>query len=393
MLAIPMLFLVGLGLRLVWLFGKRARKGSRTPTKGRNLLLETLHEQALREREALEKSKEKGAAYENLDLLHRTIMAHLPVGVLVLGPDGRIQFANPGAVALLPRRDVQDQPLQSISKSLYREFSRMKLETSAATRHFSLEVEGRVRRLALSLLVLPENHFLFTLTDKTREHRLEEALRYKRELALMGELAGGITHEVKNALAVMQGHVQMAVHGDVTTHARRIQEEIDHLLNMVRAFMKSSKDNQTEFKKILLRDWLESLAMKWRDHPDGAMIAFQLPKSDWSITGDPVLLEMVLRNLILNGLDACRSENPAKPWVTVAIEHDAERTTIIVEDRGPGFPPQIRQKMFIPFISSKEKGSGLGLFHCRKIMMEHRGELEVPPDQPTRVKCHFPHDG
>ena len=206
----------------------------------------------------------------------------------------------------------------------------------------------------------------------------------------MGEMAGGITHEVKNALATIQGHAQLLEYGDVPEHAARIQAEVDHLLKFVREFMKSSQGGHVDMNEIKLLGWFEELQAYWLEHPLGEQVRFTLPPDGLMIKGDRTLLNTVINNLILNGIEACEGLPIEGPRVFVSHQQSPSRMCLVVEDRGPGFSADIIPKMFVPFVSSKQKGTGLGLFHCRKLMMEHGGELEVVTDTPTRILCHFP---
>lgn len=106
------------------------------------------------------------------------------------------------------------------------------------------------------------------------------------------------------------------------------------------------------------------------------------------IHGEKTLLTTTVNNLILNATQAGGED--AVPSVHLYAKETQEGSMIIVEDDGPGFPPEVKARMFSPFVTSKKEGTGLGLFQCRKIMMEHQGRLDVDHGPPTRVICHFP---
>lgn len=385
-----LVFLLLLGLRLIRVLGRNYRKRVKEQPVRRDLLFETLHEQTIRERKALAKSKQSTLALEALNDLHRTMMAHLPLNVLVLDRDACIQYANPHFMDLMSLDQVTGQPLADISPILFKAFSQHEESTLNFETTLEIEIGGKTRFLSITLSPLPEDRRLFTLVDKTRLHHLEEQVRYKRELELMGEMAGGVTHEVKNALAVIQGRVQLLSHGDVPEHSAEIMKEIKRLLSFIQAFMKSSKGATPEMAPVEIGPWFQELASYWVGHPLGERVVFESPHSNLVVNGDVDHLSALLRNLILNGLQACENLSDQDPLVCISAEEQNDRIVVVVQDRGPGFSSDIRQKIFVPFVTSKETGSGLGLFHCRKIMMEHGGRLEIIHEPPTRIKCIFP---
>jgi signal transduction histidine kinase len=94
------------------------------------------------------------------------------------------------------------------------------------------------------------------------------------------------------------------------------------------------------------------------------------------INMDTALIEQVLINLIMNSVDAC--SETAQPKITVSAKQSNEGYAIIkVTDNGKGIPEELLDKIFIPFFSSKKKGSGIGLSLCQQIMFLHKGKIQV----------------
>ncbi len=380
-----------LALRLARLYLRRGRDRAEQPPVERDLLVDTLREQTLREREAQRASREKSQELAALHAIHGVVMAHVPVGLLVLDQQGEVRFANTRAETMLARANLADVHLREIHVALFLEYSKLRADPNLSETQFQLTIDQSTVYLVMSLTGLPQDRLLLTLVDVTKERELEERLRYKREIELMGEMAGGIAHEVKNTLAAIQGHVQMLGRGDPSERGRKILDESDRLLRFVREFMKSSKDETVHKKPIAVKSLMEELADHWRGRPNGSRILFEPPGDEGLIIhGDSALLANVIDNLILNGQQACEKRALNGPWTRVWAEDSGDWVTVAVEDKGPGFSESVRRKLFVPFVSSKEGGAGLGLFHSRKIMMAHGGRLEVLPDPPTRILCHFP---
>ena len=367
----------------------RTTKGQDPPK--RNLLVEALREQTLKEQEARRVSDETILAFEALNRLHRTTIRYLPIGISVLNLDGIVQYANPRFVTLLGVPDLAGSGLERVAPSLFEAVTQWLEGKKPGERLLYLSQNGQDKRVRMTLNRLPETRILLSLTDVTQIHALEERLRYKRELELMGELASGITHEVKNALATIQAQVQMLAYGRVEENSRKILAEVERLAALVREFMRSSQTEIVNPVRLPLRDWLTQLQHYWFQHPLGDRVEIDPPEDpQWAISGDQQSLTMVVNNLILNGLQACEDSDPDRPHVRVWVEDNEENFKVVVSDRGPGFSEPILKKMFVPFITSKEKGSGLGLFHCRKIVMAHQGQIEVEHQPPTRIICFFP---
>ena len=101
-----------------------------------------------------------------------------------------------------------------------------------------------------------------------------------------------------------------------------------------------------------------------------------LKDPDLVLEADPDLLEQLLINLVVNAIDAVK-EKPDPRIVLSAYTNNNRKAVIKVTDNGPGMPPEIIDKIFIPFFSTKKSGSGIGLSLCKQIMMLHKGNIQV----------------
>ncbi|CAM2008143.1 sensor histidine kinase [Acanthopleuribacter pedis] len=387
-----LLVLIMMARLVFWAMQNRAEPVRIRPPE--ELLVETLRERTLGERQARLDQKASQLALDQLELLHHDILDAIPVAVSVLGEDGSVYYANPLFRHMLGIDAIVGQHLASVSDRLNGQWLEMLALGQSVKFPVSFESGNKTLYLQLTLTNLQNNQFLFTIQDRTRAQILDQRLRLKNELELMGEMAGGITHEVKNALAVIQGRVQMLKYGAVEENSAKIQDEINHLTDFVNAFRRSSSGESHSMEQFTLAGWFERLRQYWEGHPDGVWVG--LPDGntlEGGLLGDDTLLSTVVNNLILNGLEAVRGaeELPDEaPWVWVEVIEDDEVVQVMVRDRGPGIVPEMRKKLFVPFVTSKERGTGLGLFHSRKIMLEHQGRLELREGMPTTFACVFP---
>ena len=388
-----LLFSVLLGFLCVVLVAWWARhqrlRGSgpaRAPKPENELLLSTLREQALISQVAERNRHEAQAAYSSLAELHQTILASLPLGVLVLQEHFEVRYANAFAMRFLNWQEPLDQPLSSLHPGLAELCAQLRDPHDQEKQPSRLQIGQQLAECSLS--ELPDGGFLMTVVDVTQVRLLEERVRTKRDLELMGEMAAGITHEVKNALATISGHAQMVAYDTDGDHVAEILNEVHRLLGFVKRFMQTSRGEFLNPLPIPLEDWLADVGAYWRHHPEGRGVTVRAPERPVTIAGDRALLDTVLHNLILNAVQAQEGAGS----VRVFVRGDEHGVAVVVEDDGPGFSPEVRARMFSPFVTAKVGGNGLGLFQSRKILMEHQGRLEVVFGPPTQVICHFPKD-
>ncbi len=367
----------------------RRRRAEREGAERRDLLYETLREQTLREQEANRGRSQAQRAFASLEEVHQTIMDHLPIALWVTSHSGTVSYANLLASKLFDDTAVEGPQLKHICPALSLVFHQLLAEGQRGPRTFQRGQQLDARTFEASLCDLPEARYLLMVADVTQLRRLEEQVRVKRDLELMGELAAGVTHEVKNALAAISGHVQMLAYGDVAEHSRLMMGEIDQLLRFVREFMQTSKGQPLAPVPVPLVELFAELEAHWAKHPQGATVTVgQAPEA--SLLGERALLTTVLNNLVLNALQSGGPDDP--PRVRLGARELPQAIEVWVEDDGPGFALEIRARLFTPFLSTKAGGTGLGLFQCRKIMLEHGGRLEVDYGPPTRVICIFPRE-
>jgi PAS domain S-box-containing protein len=241
---------------------------------------------------------------------------------------------------------------------------------------------GRLHHVHLTTDPIPgSTDLLVSLIDMTRERELERRLFKSEELAAIGELSAGIAHEIRNPLvAITTSASLLKDETGLSTDGRQIldvvKEETDHLAAIVDDFLKFARPKkpaiQNEDLNRLVRDIVK------RNREPGR------PGVDWVEEYDPGLtevpvdrhqLQQVLTNLIQNGIDAMPSGGSLAVRTTRSGEGGDSCACVSVSDTGTGVPESEREKIFQPFYSTKEKGTGMGLAICRRIIQEHDGEI------------------
>ena len=225
----------------------------------------------------------------------------------------------------------------------------------------------------------------------------QEQIAYLQRVGAWQDVARKLAHEIKNPLTPIQLAVQQCVssYKDESPRYRRlltdteeiVTEEIANLRRLVDAFRTLGQLPRVAAKPLALADVVEDL------HKDPMLIdhlQLEPPEQPVMIRGDRLLLRRVLTNLVENGVhaaqDAGRDGQVVIRW---RPEHDPERVRLTVDDNGPGVPENRRDKIFEPYITHKEQGTGLGLTISKKIALEHGGSLSLARESSTLGGARF----
>ena len=217
--------------------------------------------------------------------------------------------------------------------------------------------------------------------DLRERHQLQEKLLQSERLAALGQMAAHISHEVKNPLVVIGGmarQVLKAVGEDAPKSAEKLRiivEEIRRLeefLAEVGSFAKLSEPKKCPIDlNSLLREMCLNLEASLQENR--ITLTVNLDPNLPQVLFDPLLLRQVLLNIAKNGIEAM----PAGGTLTFTSGRDDDRMLVRISDSGEGIAPEIMDKIFQPFYSTKPKGSGLGLAISQTIVKAHQGEIRV----------------
>ena len=227
--------------------------------------------------------------------------------------------------------------------------------------------------------------------DLTRVEQLEERERLRDRLAALGEMAAAIAHEVKNPLAgieVMSGLLKrrlpdspdaQTVLADIIKEAKMANRIVQEVLAFVRPIRLQVEDISVA---DVIRD---AISMAENHSLKGEVeVRVDIPEALRPIQGDPAQLRQIFTNFLINAFEAMNGAGMVE-ITAIAQEGDEETgpdhggpTVIItVSDTGPGIPPEVTDRIFSPFFTTKPQGSGLGLAIVRKIVDAHDGRIDV----------------
>ncbi|AKO96879.1 His Kinase A domain protein/Histidine kinase-, DNA gyrase B-, and HSP90-like ATPase [Marinovum algicola DG 898] len=214
---------------------------------------------------------------------------------------------------------------------------------------------------------------------------LETRLSHASRVNALGEMASGMAHELTQPLTAILAQAQAARHlaarGDTDRVAEILEEVVGQtrragaILERLRTWTRPRERNA---EPIDLRDCIrvaETLLAGQARELD-ARLTLTLPPTPLAVEGDRVELEQVLFNLIRNALDAVPESAGARE-VTVAASIDGAMAVIDVSDTGPGIRPDVRDRLFTPFVTTRESGTGLGLALSHRLVERAGGDLTL----------------
>jgi signal transduction histidine kinase len=222
--------------------------------------------------------------------------------------------------------------------------------------------------------------------DRTEIEAAEQALYQQSRLTSLGELVTGLSHELSQPLTVISFAASM-INKDTGGEGRELAdllakatERVAHTVERMKVFGRRSIDGTKSYFSLV--DCLENVELLTRNELKLAniVLAIEGPAQDLMVTGDLVLFEQVLLNMVLNARDAIvQVSDPSRPRVVrIAIdETDSAMVRVEVSDTGPGIPGEILSRVFDPFFTTKVEGSGLGLSLSFGIIKEMGGRVSV----------------
>lgn len=345
------------------------------------------------------------AAEDDIAALERTLSASLQSGLLLLDREGRVLALNAVGAALLDvpspppgqplARVLAGQPelLEVLSAAVAAEASPQRLECSVRS--------GR-ETLTVGLTVHPLRRddggvrgYLVLFADLTEVLRRAEESRLAESLAQLGEMAGGVAHELRNSLATLRGYLTLIERrpgeDSIADFLSEIRREADHLERVLEDFLSFARPGTARVREfplapLLLRaaadPVLEGIEVRVHGADHGAVLR-----------GDPQLLERALRNLLHNAAQADREAGRSGP-VEMTIQARPDGVELAIEDHGPGLPPELRDRLFHPFVTGRPGGVGLGLSLAQRVVVLHGGRIRLEDREGggTRAVLFFPRD-
>ena len=363
--------------------------------------------QLLENRRAIEQaSRELQQANRQLEERGNTIEAileNIPSGVISFDPQGQITRLNSTAERMFGRPDVRSARGLSdlFSPEDAREIARLfrrAARQGVVTRQMELDLGGRRAFVALTLSSVQARHgrvgSVLVLEDLT------EVLRAQRSAAWQ-EVAQRIAHEIKNPLTPIQLSTERILRlierpradsspgellGAVADSASLIGREVGTLKTLVDEFSAFARFPTSKPVPTRVNDILENALNVFEGRLNGIAIHRDLSPDLPIVQADPDQMKRVVVNLIDNAAEALEQSLRKEIWVRSTLDPERDIVEITVADSGPGISPEAKERLFLPYFSTKRSGTGLGLAIINRIVAEHRGSIRAEENLPTGTK-------
>ena len=339
-------------------------------------------------RRAGENLAAQGARLLDLATLHDDMVRSLSSGLITLSDDARIQSVNPAGEEILElgAAEAFGRPIEDLWPGFEAACSD---GASAAPLHRTeltvkkLDGEERIVGLSVSPLFSAQRVLIgrvVNFQDLTDLRRMQQQVERTAHLAVIGRLAAGVAHEIRNPLAAISGSIEMLRSASDAEGADRelweiVGREIDRLNAQITDLLEYARPRAPEIERLDVASMIAELLRVF--HNDRRLAGDRvslLPVAGplWT-DADPNQLRQVLWNLLRNAAEASPGGEP----IAISADVDGEWVRITVRDRGPGIAEQDRAGLFEPFASTKLGGTGLGLATVHRIVHEHGGHVEI----------------
>jgi two-component system, NtrC family, nitrogen regulation sensor histidine kinase GlnL len=247
------------------------------------------------------------------------------------------------------------------------------------------------------------------LRDLSRLRQLESEVRRGETLAAAGRMAVGVAHEIRNPLGAIRGAVQLLARElpaepRLTEYTDVLLKEVDRVNRIIESLLDLGRPVQVRRVPLNLHQILERVVLLAEEiaRTAGVSIVRRYDPSLPPILGDEDRLLQVFHNLVRNAIDAMKPGGRLTLSTRVSLNPlygkmdlgGGQRTMVEValSDEGTGIPAAVRSRIFDPFFTTKERGLGLGLALCHRILEEHRGTIHVESAEGrgTTVTCFLP---
>ncbi len=314
------------------------------------------------------------------------VMSKLQDGLMLFTRDTRVVLVSASAEKFLgrPRREILGRTAEEIFSdgsvlgavvlpSFQKQRPLVQYEFDAADS----------RRVQISLDFIQEKGTpigaLLTMRDVESVRRIEDEIEISRRLSAAGRLTRGVAHEVKNPINAIVLHLHLlqnklnADDPDTRRHMDVIGNEIHRLDRVVQILVDFTRPRDLHLEEVDMRKLLDEVAVLARPEAGrhGIALAEQFPDEALMVRVDPDLMKQAVLNLTLNGLQAM-----SQGTLTLAAHREDESIVAEVRDQGGGIPPEVQEKIFELYFTTKKEGSGIGLAQTYQIMQWHYGSVE-----------------
>ena len=339
--------------------------------------------------------------------LFENVLDSIDKGIIVCDEDFNLIMANKCAQRLIPMNCTEGVKLNTAIKDeqLVEDFRDIILNREKVTdREIDVEYQGRSRLLSVNVVPLVHDRritgTLIYIEDITEKRRVESRLRRAENLASLTTLAAGVAHEIKNPLGSISIHLQLlqktlakknkSVDKTTDKYFDILKEEVNRLNRIVVEFLFAVRPMALELREgdinMLVTKIMEFV--RYEMEQSNILCLLELDDNLPKILMDERYMKQAVLNLVTNA----RAAMPEGGVFTIATNRLDNEIQILVCDTGIGISKENLVKIFDPYFTTKETGTGLGLTQVYKIIREHQGEIfvDAAPGEGTEFEIILP---
>ena len=331
---------------------------------------------------------------DSLESYNQYLLSSMNSGLISLDNQGRILSINDAAETMLSISEagvknsaiselsfVTDELLNDINEAIrsrqslnYREYELLdNHRTKFVGVGISIVKSEATENLGVSILI----------NDITELKQLRQELERSNRLAALGEMAAGLAHQIRNSLGAVLGYgtllkKKLSKNELDTSSAESLMAETRDAELLISKFLNITKPLEYHPEPVLFKKLLDELHTSWKIQENCQQIKFSFDlHDDFEIQLDPLLIKQVLNNLINNSAVAYGDQSGE---INISGKFESEHFILSITDSAGGIAPDIREKIFTPFFSTRADGTGLGLPLVKKIIEIHNGLIRVEPN-------------
>jgi len=336
---------------------------------------------------------------------NESILANMESGVITVDKQGMVMLFNHAAarIFLLDKNTSVGQHISGISPILTdKVMDALESGNTCSNLEVALPQEGESLPLMISTTILKGirddiEGVILVFSDLSRIKELEEERNQAERLAYVGGLAAGLAHEIKNPLVSIKTFAQLLPDKFDDQEFREVFsqlvvkeiERIDLLISQLLGFARSTqaemmpmniKDPLDEMLLLLSNRLQERLIETKKHYPPGSVLVF----------ADGGKMKQLFINMFINAIEAMPDGGSLNIDIAPYDRDGDKWFRIMIANTGGKIPPEMKQKVFMPFYSTKPGGTGLGLSICQKIIHEHGGTISLTDEDITRFYIDLP---
>lgn len=357
------------------------------------ILIQAIEETLGKEMMKAHADKLAGQLYREEERMQQ-VMDAVPLSVILLDQKGSINMLNDTFLKLYRSKFPDDGREELLGKHFFTLFKTAKIGIADMSSHMHDVFSGKQ---SFNELVQHEDKMFFTsispiikehsgrvsgavviAQDITELETLRMELNNVDRLSLVGQMAAGITHEIRNPMSVVRGFLQLMREKSpvsLDNYYRIVLDELDRANGIINDFLSLAQNRPVHKENTSLEEIIQELApLIWADaNLRGQSVevrqAEQLPKLELN----PKEIKQLILNLCRNAMEAMESNGQ----LTLETRLVPEGVELLVMDTGPGIPDEVQKALFEPFFTTKAKGTGMGLSLCKSIVDRHNGTVRV----------------